>query len=321
MNLADPATVQAFETTVVNNNFLAIEGGFTADRNRLTTVEGRATAIEGGITSGGLFVFSVADLDALPSAGSVSEGRRLHVDSMGCDFQVQDGAWVQATVAVFSSTANRDTEYAKASAVYRTQGARCQVGTRMYTYAGTKWHRDGFITPMVSSSTGTSATVDSDGIVQLTAVTAVAIEDVDATLFGGDEWELVIEGTSLAGAITMQLAASGSAASATGNHDFFGNGENQASTDTAVTALAQASWPVSNGQNPVEFSGAVRFRNAASASRKTRGRGHFEIVTTADTAKLLIDVAMDHRAAAAYDGVAIAFGSAFTGSLTVRRLG
>lgn len=45
MQLADPTTIQNFETPVVNNNFLALESGIVADRVRLVALEALPPAL------------------------------------------------------------------------------------------------------------------------------------------------------------------------------------------------------------------------------------------------------------------------------------
>lgn len=45
MKLADPSTIQAFETVQVNANFVALETGIVADRSRISDVEGITAAV------------------------------------------------------------------------------------------------------------------------------------------------------------------------------------------------------------------------------------------------------------------------------------
>jgi hypothetical protein len=97
--------------------------------------------------AGGLVALSallapvVADLDALPAAAGFSEGRRLHVDALGVDFEQVDGVWVQQGVATVASTSARDTEYAKAAAAYRIAGVEVLVTGDSTTYrrVGSSW--------------------------------------------------------------------------------------------------------------------------------------------------------------------------------------
>lgn len=69
----------------------------------------------------------IADLAALPTASSFIEGTLIHVDALNVDFQQRDGVWVQNGIATVSSVSNRNTEYAKASAAYRVNGAQVRV--------------------------------------------------------------------------------------------------------------------------------------------------------------------------------------------------
>ena len=88
-------------------------GAFVALANVLTQVRG------------GLVV---ADLNALVLLSAVTfEGRIVHIDAMGCNFQAQDGVWMQIDRARFVSTADRDAEYANAGTAYRVNGAECYI--------------------------------------------------------------------------------------------------------------------------------------------------------------------------------------------------
>ena len=66
----------------------------------------------------------VGDLLALSSLNAATfEGRIVHVDEGGSNFQAQDGVWVQITPAYFTTTTLRDTAYAKASSAFKVQGS------------------------------------------------------------------------------------------------------------------------------------------------------------------------------------------------------
>jgi hypothetical protein len=81
-----------------------------------------------GVSGGGpLPALVVADVAALPAAAGYREGARLHVDALNVDFLQKDGVWVQDGIATVTSVANRNTEYAKASAAYRVNGAQVRV--------------------------------------------------------------------------------------------------------------------------------------------------------------------------------------------------
>lgn len=115
MLLADPLTVQAFETTVVNGNFLALENGIANDRVRISAVELAKPIL-------------VADLDALAAASATTfEGKFAWVDSLNCAFVASDSIWLQITEAQVATTTIRDTEFAKGAGAYKVAGARVYV--------------------------------------------------------------------------------------------------------------------------------------------------------------------------------------------------
>lgn len=114
LELADPSTVQPFETPNVNSNFLTLEAGVVADRVRLSAIEGNLKR--------------VADLDALAalSTAGVGAGSIVEVGELRALFMrnFANTAWEQITAARFATTAARDTAYAKAAGAYQKQGAR-----------------------------------------------------------------------------------------------------------------------------------------------------------------------------------------------------
>lgn len=123
LELADPATIQPFETANVNGNFLKLEAAIIGDR-----------------------IPVAADLSALSSLSAASrEGRLVFVDELKCVFQAIDGAWVQVTKAVVASVNARDSAYAKASSAYLVRGATVRTSDTGYEY-----YRDGSAWKLVS---------------------------------------------------------------------------------------------------------------------------------------------------------------------------
>jgi hypothetical protein len=126
---ADPATIQSFETTVVNGNMNAIDTAIGTDRGRLTNLE---TAI----------LKAVADLDALiVNSATTFRGKIIHVNSLNANFQAQNSVWVQVTPAMnVATTVVRDTEYAKATGQFKVVGARVMLvdGTE-YAWKNAAW--------------------------------------------------------------------------------------------------------------------------------------------------------------------------------------
>lgn len=117
----DAAALGLTPDSLIDPLYLAVN-----DRVRVELTQ-RKVVIHG--RSGGRYSrpLTVADLDALPTATLFQEGTLIHVDSLNVDFQNRDSAWVQNGIATVSSVANRNTEYAKASAAYRVNGAQVRV--------------------------------------------------------------------------------------------------------------------------------------------------------------------------------------------------
>ena len=65
LELADPMTIQAFETTNVNSNFLLLEAGIVADRVRISAEETKSATQLAGPGRGTIAQWSVASLAAL----------------------------------------------------------------------------------------------------------------------------------------------------------------------------------------------------------------------------------------------------------------
>lgn len=95
------------------------------------------------IAARALKTFKPADLTALAALTTgLTEGDQADVASCDCLFRWTGTAWEQITVAKFATTAARDTEYAKASGVYKVAGrARAFVTADglEYSWIGSAW--------------------------------------------------------------------------------------------------------------------------------------------------------------------------------------
>lgn len=134
MKLADPATVQAFETVEVNADFIILENAILADRVDIA-------ALTNGVGRGSRAIYYVADLDGVALITDEIEGDLCYIDEGNFYLQRNDADWVQVTAGTFVDAAARDAAFAKASAAYLVAGARARLtGTdRVSEYMGTAW--------------------------------------------------------------------------------------------------------------------------------------------------------------------------------------
>lgn len=132
MKLADPLTVQAFETVVVNANFLTLEEAIGVEKLRID-------GFSDGAARGTRATYFVTDLDGIDAISNEVEGDLCYVDEGNFYLQRDDAIWVQLTPATFVDAAARDAAFAKASAAYLVPGAQARIGTDVAEYwmAGT----------------------------------------------------------------------------------------------------------------------------------------------------------------------------------------
>jgi hypothetical protein len=117
LQLANPGTGQAFETTVVNADFVLIDTAIGSDRTRLAS-------LEGGAGRSGSTDYFVADFDALVALAAPVNGDSATVADGGELMSRVGGVWKQKTPAAFATANARDTAYAKGSAAFLVQGAQ-----------------------------------------------------------------------------------------------------------------------------------------------------------------------------------------------------
>lgn len=138
LELADPLTIQPFETPNVNSNFLLLEAGIVADRVRLLALETDVETLQDRVT------VRVADFTALAAAatGELLSGDLAYVTEGRVIMAWSGSTWFQVTTATFASAAARDTAYAKASAAYRVAGAKSaltSIPDNEFVYTGSAW--------------------------------------------------------------------------------------------------------------------------------------------------------------------------------------
>lgn len=149
--------------------YIAVAAGATSIVNaNLSRVVTSAKLISGGST--------VADLTVLAAVTGMSAADQLYVTALKCAFIYSGSAWVQSGISVLANAATRDTEYAKASAAYRVNGATVylQDAKATQTYNGTNWRGVGGQVQMIPTS-AVNGTIGTDGTVTFTAVTSVSL--------------------------------------------------------------------------------------------------------------------------------------------------
>lgn len=320
LELADPLTIQAFETVNVNDNFLTLEAGIVADRVRLSAAEPKITALEARVTQ------RPVDLDALAAVGtgSLLSGDLARVTEGGALFFWAGTAWEQLSVAKFASTAARDTAYAKASAAYRVTGARSRVTTEGFVrvYGPTlTWVPDGF-QQLPVKPTGVVGGTESLGIVTVTAAaTAVRLDGIFNAAHGFPRYRIGFDLiTSAAAGLNIRLAAGGVVATTAydNQRDTSINASIATTPTSSVGEFQGVPFGIAGGnargtvvlENP-HLAAPTRFLSdftvmdasysAASGSGRTNGR---------------------HRTATAYDGINFSppSGNLTSGTITVEGL-
>ena len=215
LELADPATVQAFETVNVNDNFLTLEAGIVADRVRLAALEGNLKR--------------VADLTALAvlALAGVQPGTVVEVGELRALFMrnFANTAWEQVTPARFATSSARDTAYAKAAAAFRVDGATSILTTGTTAGAVQAWRGgtsggwrfvDGRVPLFPAGVTGTGVTLNADGSVSFSAATSIGVRDVFSAFFRNYEALVVFDSSSAAGDCAVQLGSGTTPVAGTG---------------------------------------------------------------------------------------------------------
>jgi hypothetical protein len=189
LELADPNTIQAFETTNVNSNFLLLEAGIMADRADIVAAEAAITTIEGWDVgragSNGYAPLLFASLATLDAFSGAVVGDRATIVSPGTGISPIDliatsgsGATIEWTIVgtvVAATKANLDS-FISAVGVLSGTDVLFQVGGRAaaldtgvtYTFTSTAgvYRTVGGLVPIRPTSVaGTGVTLATDGTV------------------------------------------------------------------------------------------------------------------------------------------------------------
>jgi hypothetical protein len=257
---------------------------------------------------------TVADLNALPVATTV--GRLAYITSMSCLFRANGASWFQLTTAYFTSTANRDTEYAKAGGVYLTNRATCIITSAplfTYVYNGSFWRNStaGLIPIVPSTATGTGVTLSPNGQIACAAVSAPIANGVFSGEF--DMVRVVLRGiTSASTTIAAQLATGGAPVTSA-NYDTTVSQANS-TANTVATTSAAVSWALATAGSPTVKTVILDISSADIATYTTAIGSSQEANTAGNSA--LSTLTLFHRLQTAYDGLGFLFtGGTFTGTI------
>ncbi|MFZ2718177.1 MAG: hypothetical protein WAZ12_00065, partial [Candidatus Absconditicoccaceae bacterium] len=183
MQLADPATIQAFETSVVNDNFLALENGIVVEQTRITGVVAEVDVLQAGVGRGTLTSYTVASHAALDAITTAVPGDLAYITAPGtginalrCVAYSGSGATIEWRVddeVVADTLANLDAFIAAVVALSGTDvlfvigklafTAGTQVFYRFTSTAGAKIPLGGLIPIVPTSVAGTGVTLGTNG--------------------------------------------------------------------------------------------------------------------------------------------------------------
>lgn len=341
MNLADPTTIQNFETPVVNNNFLALENGIVADRVRLTSLEALPPALATPTlyARGQSADFLVVDPAALDAVTTASIGDRAWMTTPGTG--VDALTWVavadtgagldwrnETDLIVVDTKAHLDTFIA---AIAATTDLRFHIGSLIHVTGTKTLYRitsavgayalidDKIIIP--TSIAGTGAVLDAlTGVVVCTTVTSVAFNVAFAADGSGlDDYELVIIKTAASAANSLLVRLRLSGTDALTNYDAVVNSSNN-NINTSATTLAATSYAPNGGTGTLEQA-VIRITGAALAAATLFQSFDFVTPNPATAAgSALQHKGGLHRDATAYDGFSITTSTGtFTGLAYLRR--
>lgn len=341
MSLADPTTIQNFETSVVNNNFLALENGIVADRVRLVALE----ALPGALATPTLYArgqnadFLVVDPAALDAVTTATIGDAAWMTTPGTGVDALTWVAVADTgvgldwrpdtdIITVDTKAHLDTFIAAIAATtdlrFHVGGLIIVTGTAtLYRFTSAvgayKLIDDKIIIP--ASIAGTGAVLDPlTGVITVTTNSSFSINTgFTADGSGLDDYELVLIKTaaSVANSLLVRLRAAG--VDAATNYDQIVNSSNN-NVNTSATSLASTTFNPNGGTGTLEQS-VTRITGPALAAA-TLMQGNDLVTPNPGTAAgmALQYKGCLHRDATAYDGVTVTTSTGtWTGLAYLRR--
>lgn len=332
MELADPATIQAFETPVVNANFMKLENGIVADRVRITAAEGAITTAQGKPAYlSQITEFEVTDLAALDAIANAFIGDTAIMTTPGTGISqlkweaiAGSGAtidWQPVRTVVADTKDHLDTFIAAVALL--TADLKFEVGAYAYvtgtkllykftSVAGTLSIMPQPIVPTATATGGAAVADAGTGVVTVTG--SCTILDLDGIPADATEIRLIMNATfSTALGFSLQLRAAGvvensGSSGTTGKYDQEFHGAS-ASTPSASPVQALTAWAFGGGA--VEQDATIVLRRVGEAVR-TMGEGQFYSTQNPQTAPQVGIYGLQHRNGTTYDGIRIALSGAGT---------
>lgn len=332
MKLADPTTIQAFVTTDVNADFLALENGIVADRVRLSALETFEGVVNAGVARGTLADYKVATPAALQALANMVAGDTAVMAGDGTNFtqavfQYTGAKWA-APVVQFTSAAGAMAAFTTYlllgtnTNLLQTGGTGILNGLVPVQYGANGWQKLGLVRPTANPpTTGGSTIINDDGSLTCTFTGAGTVTPANyfasTNPYDTDDYDVEINGSGSASTYTLKLANAGVVDPATTTYDTFGTSFAQTGVPTAATALATSQWFLSNNVAVVRFDATIELKHPALAV-PTTGELRATAVVTANTAKNKLLLSCDNNANTAFDAFQVIVSAACVVNIKVK---
>lgn len=330
LELADPTTIQAFETTNVNSNFLLLEAGIVADRVRLTSTEARATALEAGAGRGNLAREVTATPTTLSAITDPLVGDMVRIttpgtgiDAFWAECWASPGAntadWRPQDTIIAATKANLDTFIAawiadtdltlKIGQLAFISGTRTFV--RFTSTAGAYNYLDGLV-PIKPTGAGAGLTIGADGKVTFSAVAAANMTIDGCFPSDFDVVRMILDITLISASIIpthrMRVAGVDSSA-ATYDHAITYHNAGVFALSSANGATSGPLAPLAGTQHQI----MADFWKP-NAAIETNVAFVPQILPGSSAGLIVASGASKHRTATAYDGISFPVAGNYTGT-------
>lgn len=281
MQLADPATIQAFETPVVNANFTKLEDGILVEQARITAGLAEIDVLQAGVGRGNLARESVVTPANLSAIADGIIGDKVLVTTPGTGVspfwaEMYSGAgatadWRPAETIVVDTLANLTTFIAAWIAdtdltfkvgqeiLLSTLGLRLQVTSTAGAYKALPDQR------AIATVSGTGVAQGADGVIVWTNPRTASPLVVDAcfpTLFRSFRIRIWGESATTA-SLTMVLRSTAPADVVTASSYMFTENLGRNGASSSSTPAGAASWAIGNTNRVFSLDGIMDLANVA----------------------------------------------------------